>query len=346
MSSAPSTVYQGFWVNYSQGKIHGSTLTLTLENGALFIAVIALFVRFAGGQLWSVLTFLVSITRSTAEPRDALYHQQQAILRNTSQPSSVVWAMLKLPWFWRGDAKKANTRALVFVFGSLTYIAAFSVAGIFSSRISSTDSEVLLIPAQPCGTWPYPWYSEYDPAKETMQNFIIRRTEYFSDFNQVVNNAHIYVKECYNSTLSDSNEFCFPSGRSRITWSTDLHAACPFEGDICIADSIRVDTGFIDSRNHFGINTGNDRVEYRRIATCAPITTEGYATGWVNESGLNLWESGSGFIFFEDQTWQVYSYGPGENFNDTLTNATFAFSNLTFSGSIGTLVPWRIFDME
>lgn len=346
MSSTPSSVYQGFWINWVYGRTHGSTLTLSLENSAFLIAIIALFVRFVGGQLWSVLTFLTSITRSTTEPQDALYHQQQAILRNTSQPQSVAWAMLKLSWFWKGSAKKANVRALVFVFSSLAYIAAFAVAGIFSSKISSINSEVLLLPTQPCGVWPYPWYKNYDPATESIQDFMTKRTQYFSDVDQLMVNAHLYEQQCSNSTSSNKNGLCFPPGRSRITWSTDAQTPCPFQDDICVAEAVQFDTGFISSRTHFGINFKDDHIEYRRVMTCAPIKTDGYVSSWVNVTDLDAL-SYLDSEFFQDETFLTYNYGPNiDLFNTNETNATFAYSNLTFSTSFGTGAVTNLFIVE
>ena len=104
MSSTAGEIYTGFWIDWSYGILHGSRITLNAQSSAYFIAFIALFVRLAGGQLWAILAYLISISRSTAEPRDALYHQQQAIFRNATSPATVTWNMLKLWWFWRGRA--------------------------------------------------------------------------------------------------------------------------------------------------------------------------------------------------------------------------------------------------
>lgn len=45
-----STVYTGVWINWSKGPVLGSTLTMSVRNGGIMIAVLALFVQLAGGQ--------------------------------------------------------------------------------------------------------------------------------------------------------------------------------------------------------------------------------------------------------------------------------------------------------
>lgn len=342
MSSTTAAVHTGFWVNWSYGRVHGSTITLSPQSSAYLVAFIALFVRLAGGQLWGVLAFLASVTRSTSDPQDALYHQQQAILRNSSSPAVVTWSMLKLSWFWKGTAKRVRTRIFAFVSTGLIYIAAFAVAGIFSSRIASTNSEVLLSSTSACGFWQYPYYALFDANRETLHGYTIQRREFFSNADQLIKKSHAYMAQCHGmaATQDEANEFCLPYGRSRISWSTDTHAACPFDDDMCLTEAIQFDSGFLNSYTHFGVNERHDRVEYRRIMTCAPITTEGHVSGYVDT--LNYTE-GYGTAPFEDETFLKYSYGQSVLFND---NTTFAYSNLSWGVSVGYFFPFKIYELE
>lgn len=325
MSSTVPTIYTGFWIDWSRGSVLGSTLTLSAENSAFLVAFIALFVRFVGGQLWEVLAFLLSTTRSTAEPQDAIYHQQQAILRNTSQPLSVLWGMLKLTWFWKDTTTRAQRRAVAFILGSLAYVVAFAVASIFSSKISSADSEVLLLSGPNCGFWSSPDYESYNPAEESIQHFMMKNAQVFSTVNRFMGESHVYVAQCYNSTSTSPTEFCLPYGKDRISWSTLNHTTCPFE-DMCIADAIQFDTGFLNSRTHLGINTRHEHIEYRRVMTCAPITTENHVSGYVdaNETGAY-----AGIKTWEDETFLKFFYGQCINYNNN-DNTTFVYSNLSF----------------
>lgn len=335
------TVYTGFWTNWSYGSVHGSTLTLSAQSSAFLVAFIALWVSFAGGQLWAALIFLISVKRSTAKPQDCLYHQQQAILRNSSDAKNVFWNMLKLSWFWKTTATKARLCVFGYAFSSLAYIAAFAIAGIFSSKIATKNSEVLILPIRTCGTWPYPYSSEWDPAKSPWQDYSIERLSFWSNYNTLARRSHFYVSECYNSTHEDLSGSCLPHGRERISWTTNSHATCPFDKEMCIADAVEFDTGFMSSRTHFGINTKDDHIEYRRVMTCSPITTEGYTTGYVKE--LNISDDAQQ-IPFESDEWIEYTYGQNSGyFND---NTTFAYGNFSWGASFGTVTGLDIYRLE
>lgn len=338
MSTTQYQIYTGFWTNWSYGSVRGSTLTLSAEHSAFLVAFIALWVKFAGGQLWAVITFLASISRSTAEPRDGLYHQQQAILRNTSQPTTVLWDMLKLSWFWRGKATNVRTRTFTFAFSSLAYIAAFAVAGIFSSKIASNNSEVLLVPIQTCGIWPYPWSDVPNPDIPSWQDWSIQRLSYWSNFFALMRESHTYVAQCYNSSIDEPTEACLPHGKNRISWTTNTMVKCPFE-DMCVADAIQFDTGFLSSQNHFGINVKDD-IEYRRVMTCAPIKTDGYVTDYVSE--LDLSENADQVVL-EGDTWLKYTYGGSYYFND---NTTYAYSNFSWGSPFAVSAGIDIYQVE
>lgn len=44
-------VHIGFWTNWNWGPIFGATITMTTRNGALLIAILALFSSLAGTSL-------------------------------------------------------------------------------------------------------------------------------------------------------------------------------------------------------------------------------------------------------------------------------------------------------
>lgn len=327
MSSLQTTIYTGFWTNLSYGSVRGSTLTLSATHSAFLVAFIALCVKFAGGQLWTVLILLASIGRATEQPQDGLYHQQQAILRNTSQPTNLLWDMLKISWFWKGNAKDARTRSIRFIFSAIFYIAAFAAAGIFSSKIASNDSEVLLIPGT-CGTWPYFYYDDYDISGQTWQDYYIYTEQHASNIIELAKLTHNYVAECYNTTHHNPNTHCLPYGKGRISWTTKINTGCPFDEAMCIADDVQFDSGFINSQTHFGINT-KDQVEYRRVLTCAPIKTDGYVTDWVNNTELNQTADADQNVYDGD-TYLKYQYGQSYAFND---NTTYAYANFTWGSA-------------
>lgn len=98
------------------------------------------------------------------------------------------------------------------------------------------------------------------------------------------NTATNYAQQCYNfsnyggcSAGSPCNSFVVP----RLALSQDTNAPCPFSDGICRNESsnIILDTGYIDSHDHLGINSPEkNRLLSRTVAHCAPLRTEGYKT--------------------------------------------------------------------
>jgi hypothetical protein len=59
----------------------------------------------------------------------------------------------------------------------------------------------------------------------------------------------------------------------------DTTAGCPFEEEMCKThtDNIILDSGYINSHDHLGINAPNDeRFLLRTRLQCAPLVTQGY----------------------------------------------------------------------
>ncbi|KAI1348756.1 hypothetical protein F5Y01DRAFT_306503 [Xylaria sp. FL0043] len=106
----------------------------------------------------------------------------------------------------------------------------------------------------------------------------------------------IAAQQCYGAkSLSILGCDTFVTAHLPIA-KIDTSYECPFKGDICrSADSnIRLDTGFIDSNHHFGVNTQNsERFAYRYVVTRTPLQTEGYTSEYT----------------VINQTWVRYHYG-------------------------------------
>jgi hypothetical protein len=156
----------------------------------------------------------------------------------------------------------------------------FTIAGGFSSSISSSAEEVL-IKSTNCGFIPSGWGN---------------LTLYYASNGRKLTDAANYAQQCYGAkSLSIFGCDTFVTAHLPIA-KIDTSYECPFKGDICrSADSnIRLDTGFIDSNHHFGINTQNsERFAYRYVVTCAPLKTEGYTSEYT----------------VINQTWVRYHYG-------------------------------------
>ena len=145
MSLPSQNVFLGSWTNYTDGSILGATLTLTSRSGAFLVAFLAIYVRVAGGHFWDLFCRVAFHLNATDKPKDGLHHQHQAILRNNNSEPLALWQFLRTGWEWRGNGtKRPISRSSGFAIAAIVNFALFTTAGIFSSRVTSTRSEVLL----------------------------------------------------------------------------------------------------------------------------------------------------------------------------------------------------------
>ncbi|KAF8865654.1 hypothetical protein BDZ45DRAFT_796456 [Acephala macrosclerotiorum] len=266
-----TTIYTGVWTNWSKGVVAGATLTLHVRDGAILIAVLALFIQFAGGQSWSIICFIAHQLRTTSKARSGFYHQQQVTLRNNSSDFGTVWRLSKLAWTWRSHNIKSIRESLALILIGALHLLAFGAAGILSSHFTTLGNEVLLAPSESCGLW-------FNPAIPTNQSDFAEDSYYEVYVKNSVRSSNEYVQNCLvqSNTLPECNTF----KRPRLNWTSTNNAQCPFDAGLCLGlvnNSLYFDTGLIDSRDDLGVNTRDrDRVQYRRTATCNPITTQGY----------------------------------------------------------------------
>lgn len=86
-----------------------------------------------------------------------------------------------------------------------------------------------------------------------------------------------YAFGCYQQQQSHQLEQCQTYIRSRLPYTVDTNAPCPFAKDICLYQdqNIILDTGLLDSEKDFGIN-GGQHFLFRSVKHCAPLVTEGH----------------------------------------------------------------------
>ena len=255
-----STIYNGFWTNWSQGYVRGATLTTTTTGGAILVAFLALFVQFTGSQLWGISRFIIHQIRVSNKSRDALYHQQQVVLRNSS-PADAARAFTQVGWGWRSRVNNPLRRSLPVTLVALAHSITFLLAAILSSTASTSQGDQVLVSSPHCG---------------------------LIDFNSPNLSAVLDVIGAYETeSLSDSASYarsCYSSGATSRTWqdcstfaaprlpTTQSNISCPFEEGICTVPSIQLDTGLMDSDLFFGMNAPlKNRVKFRKVTTCAPI---------------------------------------------------------------------------
>ncbi|TRX91982.1 hypothetical protein FHL15_007079 [Xylaria flabelliformis] len=261
-------IHVGTWVNWSRGKVFGATLTVSRREADLLIAFTSFFIAYVSTCTWRIFCFILHRIYSSPGPQDAVYHQRQVILRNSSSPESAIQLLITLCRL--NYLKLRCFRPLPAAVIAALCLILFTAAGGLSSLVSTAISGQVLLQGTRCGYIgdPSPW---------------IDRNKYFkyiSYQSEKTDNAANYAQQCYSdNTTSFLN--CNRFVTERLATNIDLDAPCPFNASICRNDAgnLRLDTGFLDSNDHFGLNSpANQRIRWRHVLHCAPLQTAGYTT--------------------------------------------------------------------
>ncbi|KAI0202402.1 hypothetical protein F4808DRAFT_421519 [Astrocystis sublimbata] len=274
-------VFTGTWTNWSRGKVLGATLTLERRDADLVIAFTAFFIAFVATRTWRITCFAFHRALSTPAPQDVVYHQSQAILRNSSNPEegillflSLLWKSRRLKWRW--------IRPLSIALAALSLLAAFTVAGGFSSRISTAIGDEVLIKSVNCG-----YFNGWAITYFDMPLFSAER----------IDNAAKYAQQCYsNDSLSLLNCERFVNERLTNHRLVDIKASCPFKSNMCKDNSnnMRLDTGYIDSHDNLGLNAPSDkRILWRHVLHCGPLVTRGFTSQSKTLKNTTLYHYGN-----------------------------------------------------
>ncbi|KAI0401872.1 hypothetical protein F4802DRAFT_393586 [Xylaria palmicola] len=253
-------VHIGIWTNWSRGRVFGSTLTFRRQDADLLIAFTSFFVAFVGTRVWRIICFAFHRYFATPTRQDVVYHQRQAILRNSSNPEDGVRLLTQVLWDHRDKAGRKRLSSTLVV--AMLCIAAFAAAGGFSSQTSTAVGTEVLVKSLNCG-----FTEDLDFDKLPL---VAER----------ISNAANYAQQCY-SRNSTGRIDCGRFVAKRIDADVDTEAGCPFEDNVCRLKSgnIRIDSGYMDSHKHFGLNSPTDqRMLVRKVLHCAPLTTTGYSS--------------------------------------------------------------------
>lgn len=323
MSSAAS-VFTGLWKNRQLSSVEGVTLTMTTTNASYLVAFLALFLGIVAGHFWAILSFAVFQFRSTLAPRGGQHHQQQAILRNYHAPGAAIWQLLLSSWSWR---RRRGSAALLFALPVVAMacisMIAFAAAGILSARVTSKDADVL-VKSDKCGFWlkpgPVAVSNHQDLDREKASAFTAATTE---DYHL----ASTMAASCQKNSSVASD--CISYAPKSIDWSTTTKSSCAFDPKICSQNiTVRFDTGPIDSTMHFGINAPKkNRLTYRSVVECSPLTREGYMSDWHDMNGTKLAPGNVDGNILQTQpgeSWLEWYYGPNLALG---LNSTFIYSD-------------------
>lgn len=278
-SSVPYVVQLGTWTNWSRGRIMGATLTVSRTNGNYLLSFTAFFISLVSVRFWRILCFVLHSRLATPAPRDALHHQRQALLRNANSATSSSWALVRLAWAWRGTAgRRLLARTLPLILTAALCAAAFTVAGGFSSQISTGIGNEVLVDGARCAI-------TYTQGFNSSASNLM--TLYVADQQLTANN---YAQQCYNANATDYTFDCASFVTPALPSTVDYNAPCPFAPEICRSNTsnIRLDTGYLDTTRHLGVNApGSERILFRSIFQCAPLVTENHTEHVTTPDGAN-----------------------------------------------------------
>lgn len=277
-------VYMGIWTNWSRGRIMGATLTLAQPEANLLIAFTAFFIALVAARFWIILCFALHRFYSTSDAQDAVYNQRQVILRNASSPEYGLWLLLQL--LWENRRSKKPFRPIFAVFLAVFCIVGFTIAGGFSSRISTAIGNEVLLKSVNCG---------YESRVSKTRSPYYPARPYEAD---VLNSAANYAQQCYYSYASSGLLDCGRFITQSIPGYINKTAACPFKDDrICRRNgsNLWLDTGYVDSHKDLGLNAPeNERIFWRSVLHCAPLVTRGFTSHKLTPSGnLTTYEYGA-----------------------------------------------------
>lgn len=246
----------------------GATLTISRTDGNYLLSFTAFFVSLVSVRFWRILCCLIHNRLSTPVPRDALHHQRQAILRNSGSATSDLWTLVLLVWSWRGTAARLLARTMPLIGTAIFCAVAFTVAGGFSSQISTGISNEALLDGSNCGI---------TTVGDNLSTITSDVTAYYVASQTL--NANNYAQQCYSANTSHTFD-CTSFVNPRLPSTVDYNAPCPFGQGYCRSKNanIRLDTGYIDTNKHLGINApADERFLFRSIFECAPLETRGHS---------------------------------------------------------------------
>ncbi|KAI8623054.1 hypothetical protein F5Y19DRAFT_405056 [Xylariaceae sp. FL1651] len=266
---ATQDVYVGIWINHSRGNVLGVNLTTTIQQGNILIAFTAFLIPFVASRFWKLLCLYLHYAYSTPDPRNAIHHQRQIVLRNSSTPESALVSLVQMVGAWRRSKRGRShlrSRVLPVALYAIACIVVFTAAGGLSSQISSSTGSQVLLRGDNCGIMQLQTSGDYTT---------------FSQFSQILSGAATYAQQCYTANNTGTLACDKFVAKSLPTAVSDINAPCPFSSDICRENgtSLRLDSGYIHSAHHLGMNVREDEaIEYRYVLQCSPLKTEGYAT--------------------------------------------------------------------
>lgn len=248
------------------------------------------------------------------------------MLRNALSDSSVLWFLTKLGWNWRKHTHGAMRRNVPLIIVTVSHMAIFAICGIFSSRVTSVGNEVL-VQSPVCG-----WVEDLRPLTTpgdsyNQHDYDVADALYITTASTVQKGSS-YARQCYGQSANAWGSLCSTYAQPRVDSRIDKRAKCPFPDGVCnTTDAFSVDSGYVDSNDHFGINMPpQDRIKYRKVTSCAPVDADNRYSTWTTD-GWTTVALDNVFDHVDGNTFVYYDMGSNSMWNTTFT---FSYSNFSY----------------
>lgn len=228
-----------------------------------------------------------------------------------------------MAWRWRSKQYNPAKNSFFLILSVVFHVGLLLTVSVFSTRVLLSGQEVLLR-SDTCG-WLgvhlIPTSGLNDTTLEEIKRFNLLLSRW------AASRSLEYVRTCYNSTTLADDSACQMYATPAIP-SVTKEVPCLFDKSIrATSQAIEVDTGFIDSDIHLGINSPEgSRVQFRKIITCSPLQTEEhYSSNWIFEVPRTKEHHLRG------DAYKYYYLGPRK-----LSNYTVCVSNYSIQAMINT----------
>jgi len=234
-------------------------------------------------SLWKIARFLLHAVYTLPTTQDGIYHQRQAILRNTPLAHDTALELLRTSFVWRDRAKKVHYRvlpvaSLAAIFSvvsvaagnppsvlSWTRLTLIVSLGIFSSKALTSMTNETLISGRNCGA------IVDEPFEDSqMESILLYQRQKFLEW-------FTYATQCYRETDVQQTENCGTFITSTLPYTSVRNASCPFAEEMYKSSTgnLLLDSGTLDSLDHLGWTKG-PRFTLRHRSHCAPLNTDDF----------------------------------------------------------------------
>ena len=355
-SSIP--VYVGFWTDWSQGSVWGSSLTVSYNTGNIILATTAVFITIVGGYVWSITTYAIHqclvrrnpipvATLNRLHPQGSVHLKQSELIRlqeqlifcNSEDPFAAVVEIfgLRRTWWSQGHRPIAKFHTIIYPF---VIWAGFIIAGVLSSQIANQPekSSNVRVQSQNCGLWSFNLTNQsaiYDHEVKLLNDTL---------------GGRIYARSCYADDWTANNPIsCSIYTKRNLTYTKQaLDLKCPFgpnqnssnfelafdggECDIIYNNgSHQMVSAILDSHDDLGINAHpKDRVQFQKTVTCSPVST-------ANRTEVMSLVPGNSNVT-NSTLYDVTTYNFGGI--NGVSSYTYAYAPSAISSSVGYQIAW------